>query len=136
MKQTDLEKVRKYRFFQEFDEPILYEPHDANTGETLLIYGIFPYHSVTLIGDKVTSHTRDEFADIEYYLNKNSKYFITNKYLIVGDKYCIYCHDAHARKGDYTNIKDYDYRQVRPIYKDETYPDWKKKFKLKNKWKI
>lgn len=128
---TNLEEVKRYRFFQEFDEPILYEPHDTNTGESLLIYGIFPYHSVTLIGDKVTNHTRDEFADIEYHLSKNTKYFITNKYLIVGDKYCIYCHDGHARKGDYTNIKDYDNRHIRPIYVDEDWSEYKKKFNLK-----
>lgn len=136
MKSTNLEEVRKYRFFKEFKEPILYKLHDNNKGETLLVYGIFPYHSVTLIGDDVTSHDRDEFANIEYHLSQSTEYFITNKYLIVGDKYCIYCHDFHARKGDYTNIKDYDYREVRPIYKDETFSDWKKKFKLKSKWRI
>ena len=116
MKETDLKEIRQYRFFREFKEPILYDG--------LLVYGIFPYHTATLLGNTVTNHTREEFKDLEKYLQENAEYYITNKFLIVGDRYCVYCHDFHARKGDYTNIKDYSYRDAKPIKKDQTYDEW------------
>ena len=131
MKETNLEEVRQYRFFQEFEKPI---ECTSPSGESFLLYGYFPYHTVSLVGD-CKSYDRNEFNWLDGgwgilgdgepgLLSSLGHEFYKNKYLLVADKYCIYLHDSHARKGDYKNIVDYDYREVKPIKKGQTYDEW------------